>query len=116
MAINFATLIYDPVFDIFSIPVTFYPIASQPGGPTYPARGIFDTRSVDVIGEDGSLISDQRTILDILEKEFSTMPQQNDCVDIPFDCNGKAIGMMEVTDASSNGGGETTLTLKRWVA
>lgn len=115
MAVNFSALIYEPVFDMFAVAVTFYPVASQPAGAGYSARGIFDTRSVDVIGEDGSLISDQKTILDIIENEFTVMPQQNDRVEIPFDCNDKPVGMMEVIDASSNGGGETTLTLKKFV-
>ncbi len=114
MAVNFSTLLYLPNFDMWSVPVTVRPSVSQPGAPDYAARGIFDTDDVDIAALDGSLISDQKTILDILEAEFTTLPVQGDHVVIPFDCNGKPQGEFEVIDSNTNGGGETTLTLRRW--
>lgn len=116
MAVNFADLVYEPGFDMFAVPVVVYPIVSQPGQPSYAARGIFDTRLLDIIAEDGSLISDQKTILDILEKEFTVLPVQGDRVDIPLDCNDVPVGLMEITDTATNAGGETTLNLKKVTA
>jgi len=114
MAINFSTLVYLPNYDTFARGVTITPLASQPGVPAYVARGIFDTRPVDVAAMDGNIISDQQTILDIREAEFSVLPQQLDRVYIGPDPDaGPALGDFEVVDADSNGGGETTLTIRK---
>src|SRR5262245_1534074 len=114
MAVNFSTMLYLPVYDMFAVPITVTPIASQPGHAPYGARGIFDTDDIDVVGEDGALFSDHRTELYLREAEFTVLPQQNDLIAIPFDCNGKALGMYEVTDNCTNGAGEHKLTLRKW--
>lgn len=114
MSINFSTLVYLPNYDIWARAITVTPLASQPGQPAYSARGIFDTESTDVLAEDGSIISQQKTILDIREVEFAVLPQQFDRIDIPPAEQGPG-GSFEVTDASSNGGGETTLELRKVV-
>lgn len=114
MGVNFATLLYEPNFDMWAIPITIVPLVSQPGGSSYPARGIFDTRDIDVVGLDGAIFSDQKTILDILEKEFAIIPLQGDHVIIPVDCNGEPKGEYEIIDACTNGGGEHMLTLRKW--
>jgi hypothetical protein len=111
LGINFSTFILDPNFDFWSIDVVFTPLI----GASYAGRGIFDTRALDVPGEDGSIYSDQETILDIRESEFPTMPKQGDRVTIARDCNGVDQGTWEITDSSTNGGGETTLILKKVV-
>jgi hypothetical protein len=113
--VNFSTLVYGPAFDMFARPVTFYPYVSQPAGGSYLARGIFSTRSLDVVGLDGAIFSDQQTILDIREVEFSVLPLQLDrCYIGPADA-GPAEGEFEITNASTNGGGETTLVLRKWL-
>lgn len=114
MSINFSTLVYSPNFDIWARPITVTPVVSQPGAPAYSARGIFDTESTDVLAEDGSLISQQKTILDLREVEFTVIPQQGDQIDIPDAEQGPG-GSYEVTDSSSNGGGETTLSIRKVV-
>lgn len=120
MAVNFSTLLYSPLQDMFSVPVTIYPLASDPAGASFVTRGIFDTRDIDVVALDGSIISDQKTILDIREREIyalgRSLPKQGDHVLIPADCNGEPLGEYEVLDADTNGGGETTLTLRKWLA
>ena len=114
MAVGFSTLVYLPNYDMFARPVTFTPVVSQPGSPAYAARGIYDTRALDVAAEDGSVFSDQQTILDIREAEFTVLPTQLDIVNIPADTNaGPALGDFEITDSSSNGGGETTLVIRK---
>jgi len=117
MAINFSTLVYLPTFDMFARPITITPLASQPGLPAYNARGIFDTRPIDVQAEDGSIVSDQQTILDIREAEFAVLPAQLDRITIPVDADaGPALGDFEIMDTETNGGGETTLVLRKVAA
>jgi hypothetical protein len=110
MPIDHSTLVYLTVYNVFARPVTFSGGASPSG-----ARGIYDTVAVDVAAEDGSIISDQRTVLDIREAEFTMLPKQGDTVDIPATGNIVAAGSFMVIDTDSNGGGETTLTLRRLV-
>jgi hypothetical protein len=116
MAINFSTLVYLPNFDTFARPITVTPLASQPGAPAYSNRGIYDTRPMDVMAQDGSIVSDQQTILDVRDAEFSVVPEQLDQITIPADTDaGPALGTFEVTDTEANGGGETTLILRKVV-
>jgi hypothetical protein len=114
MAVNFSTLVYLPNFDTFARPITITPLASQPGAPAYAARGIYDTRALDVQAEDGSIVGDQQTIIDILDVEFSVIPEQLDRINVPYDVNaGAALGDFEITNTESDGGGETTLVLRK---
>ena len=113
MGVNFSTLVYLPCQDFFGRAVTITPLASQPAGGAYAARGIYDSGALTIQAEDQSIISDQRTVLDIRDVEFSTMPRQGDLIDIPADDMGPALGQFEIIDSSSNGGGETTLTLRK---
>jgi hypothetical protein len=115
MAVDFSTLVYLPNFDMFARPITVTPLASQPGMPAYDARGIFDTRPVDVQAEDGSIISDQQTILDLRDEEFTAIPEQLDRIYIGPDANAGNIGVgdYEVVDSQANGGGETTLVIRK---
>lgn len=114
MALDFSTLVYLPNFDTFARSIIITPLASQPGAPAYMARGIFGTRALDVQAEDGSIVSDQETIIDILEAEFPVLPEQLDRINIPADPDaGQALGDWEITDASTNGGGETTLIIRK---
>jgi len=118
MALDFSTLVYLPNFDMFARPITVTPLASQPGLPAYSARGIYDTRPIDVQAENGSIISDQQTILDVRDVEFGAVPDQLDRIHIPFDpaSNSRDLGIFEVTNVESNGGGETTLVIRKVVA
>ena len=113
MAINFSVSVYKVVYDTFARPVTIFPVASQPGEPPYVARGIYTTQNLDVMAEDGSVVSDQKTILDIREAEFAVLPLQLDRVAIPAAAGSGDLGEFEVTDTDTNGGGETTLTLRK---
>ncbi|KYK50061.1 hypothetical protein A1D31_22375 [Bradyrhizobium liaoningense] len=114
MAVNLDVLLQGPIFDFWAVPVTFKPLVSQPGAPDFQARGILNTYSLDVAGLDGQIYSDQRTILDIRESEFSVLPEQNDHVIIPLDCNKVPRGEYQIVDASSDGGGQTMLTIRKY--
>jgi len=117
MGVDWSTQVYLLNYNVFARPVTFYPLRSQPTVASYSARGIFGTVSIDIASMDGSDISEQRTILDILEAEFTIIPTQQDRVAIGPDPGGmnKNEGLWEVNDVSTNGGGETTLELRRVV-
>ena len=114
MGVDFSTSIYLPNFDVWARSVTISPIVSQPTAVSYTARGIYDTDELDVPAEDGSIITDHRTLLDILEHEFSVLPEQGDHVNIPADRGAMgALGDFEIIDVWHNGGGETTLRLRK---
>jgi hypothetical protein len=82
------------------------------------ARGIYDSRTLNVVMEDGSIFSDQQTILDIRTDEFATLPVQGDQINIPLEpVSGlPALGDFEITNVFHNGGGEITLELKQIVS
>lgn len=114
MGVDYSTLIYLPNFEIWARTVTFTPVISQPTGAAFVSRGIFHSEELMIQGEDGSVITDQRTTLDILEAEFGAIPQQGDLVTIPADVGAmRALGDFEVINVWQNGGGETTLTLRK---
>jgi hypothetical protein len=104
MPVDFSAQVYLPCFDTFARAITV-------NGA--PARGIFDTISIDVVAIDGSIISEQRTILDVRDNEFTIVPVQGDQLTIPADGTLPDAGAWEVIDTSRNGGGETTLTLRK---
>jgi hypothetical protein len=114
MAVNFDVVLQSPIFDFFAVPCTFRPLKSQPGAGDYEARGILNTYMLDVVGQDGAIYSDQRTILDIRDSEFAVMPQQSDRVIIPFDCNMAPKGEYQIIDSTSDGGGQTCLTIRKY--
>lgn len=115
MPVDFSTDVYLPAQELFGRTITVTPVASQPAQAAYVARGILDVDSIDVQALDGALISETRVILDIREIEFAVLPLQGDLIDIPADSGLAAEGAFEVIDADPNGGGETTLTLRRIV-
>jgi hypothetical protein len=115
MAVNFDALLQAPIFDMFAVPCTFLPIASQPGtSGGYSGRGVLNTYMTDVQALDGSMYSDQRTILDIRESEFAVMPIQMDHVIITVDQDNVPKGEYVIVDLVSNGGGQTMLTIKKY--
>jgi len=113
--VNFSVLIYAPNFDMWAVPITVNPVASQPGGASYAARGIYDTRQQLIALDDESLINVQSTILDIRTAEFPVPPLQGDIITIPFNSSGEPLGDFSVIDNDNNGGGEITLTLRKVV-
>jgi hypothetical protein len=113
MAINYSTMVYEHAQNTFGRPVTFTP---QGGGASFSGRGIMDTDPIDVLAEDGSVISETRVVLDIRDDEYAVMPRSGDRVDIGGDPSGiPAQGPFVIVDSDPNGGGETTLTLRHIV-
>jgi hypothetical protein len=117
MAVNFSALVYLPNFDMWARPIVVTPFGSQPGQPAYTVRGIFDTRPIDVQAEDGSIYCEQQTILDVRDDEFSVVPTQSDHIHIPSDFDaGSDLGDYEVIATEINGGGETTLVIRKLIS
>ena len=113
MAVNFGIQVYNPTFNVFARPVTLTPLVSQPSQPAYTARGVYGTEPIDILAEGTSVFSDSRTILDIIEQEFVVLPVQGDTVLIGASADLSAVGTFEIIETKSNGGGETTLDLRR---
>lgn len=112
MAVNMSTMVYSPCQTVFGRPVSF---TSKLGNSfTGTGSGIYDSRSLNIVLEDGSIFSDQDTILDIRAVEFTVLPVQGDRINIPAEpvAGLPALGDFEITDVSHNGGGEITLQLK----
>lgn len=122
MALNFSTLVYLPCFDTFARDIYVTPVVSNPSGVEYWSRGILDTRGTTIQTDVGFVVmSDQETILDIREVEFTgngyAVPVQGDLIRVPQDSESgitDGIGTYEVTDAAWNGGGEITLTIRKY--
>jgi hypothetical protein len=115
MPVDFPNQVYLQTQITFGRAITVTPVVSQPAAQPYSGRGIFDEDPMDVQGMDGSIISESRVILDILEQDFTVLPLQGDLIDIPADSGLPAHGQFEIIDTDTNGMGETTLTLRRVV-
>lgn len=111
MAVNFTTMVYHPGYAVFARSVNF----TQKSGGSFVGRGVYSSQPYDVQADDGTIFSDQRTILDILENEYATAPIQGDSVEIPEDGTLPDLGFFEIIDVDSNGGGELTLALRKIV-
>jgi hypothetical protein len=115
MPINWSAQLYSQDQNTFGRVISVTPITSQPTAAAYAARGILDIDKLDVAAMDGSIVSETSIILDILDAEFTVLPMQGDLIDIPSDSGIPAEGQFEIIDTDPNGGGETTLTLRRIV-
>jgi hypothetical protein len=118
MDISFPDQLLKPVYDMLARAILITPVASQPGAPAYAARGIYSSQDIDVPAENEVIISDQRTIVDIIAKEFAVEPVQFDRLTIPEDAeNGDpALGEFEISDTEHDGYGEITLTVRKYEA
>ena len=115
MPVNWSEQLYAQEQAVYGRTITVTPIASQPAGSAYVARGILDIEVLDVVALDNSIVSETRVILDIRDAEFLVVPRQGDVIAIPADSGIPDEGSFEVIDTGPNGGGETTLTLRRIV-
>jgi hypothetical protein len=113
MGLDMSTLVGLPVMDVFARPIDVYPNASNPGGGSYRARGYYSTAELDVQAEDGSVVTDQQTYLDVRDREFAIVPRQKDVIDIPADGATPAEGMFEVVSATADGKGLTNLIIRK---
>lgn len=110
--IDFDALVLAPCMNVFARPITVFPVRSQPAGSAYQARGSWHARPVDVIADEGQVISSETYTLGIREKEFSVPIVQGDRIEIPAYQTLARVGLFVVDDADVDGQGGTTLTLK----
>jgi len=112
MAVNFSTMVYDPCQTVFGRSVSF--VSKSGTSFTGVGRGIYNSQELNITLEDGSIASDQTTILDIRAAEFPVLPVQGDTINIPADPDSglPALGDFEIIDSNHNGGGEITLQLR----
>ena len=114
MGLDYSTSIYLPNYNLLARAIVVTPAVSQPSAAPYWTRGIYNTEKLEVAAEDGSILTDHRTYVDVLEAEFGVVPVQGDQVFIPKDRGAMGeLGNFEVIDAFHNGGGETTLQLRK---
>jgi hypothetical protein len=112
---NWSSDVYALTMSEFGREIWINPLISQPGQPSYQARGIYNHNLMNLALDDGSTFVEQETILDILAADFPVLPQQNDEVTIPADPFGMqdAPGDFIIASAWDNGGGEFSLHLKK---
>lgn len=110
---NPAQVLYPVLWPTFARPITVTPIASQPGAPAFASRGYLYEKETMVMGEDGTVISDKVSHIDLLLADFTVLPIQGDLIDIPFDL-GVPGGAYSVLDLAGDGnvGGIIEVTLK----
>jgi hypothetical protein len=118
MPVNWYDDLYSITQDAFGRPITVNPIASQPGQPSYPLRGIYNSGQQTYLLEDASMMAEQQTIIDVEADECAVPPAQGDTITIPADptVGLAALGDFQVTSATHNGAGEWTLQLKKIVS
>ena len=105
MGVDFDTLVLAPSQDVFSIPVTAYPVASLPKVRSYAARGIFSYNVFEIPLDDGSKMTSVTITLSIRLKEFPANPTSGDQILIK--------GTLYIVDrATPDGQGASKLTLK----
>ena len=115
MAVNMSTSLYSPCQDVFGRSANF---TSKTGNSfNGSGRGIYSSTEINVPLDDGSIITDQQTILDIRTAEFPTLPVQDDTVALPYDpiSGVPDLGSFQIVNAWHNGGGEMSLQLRRLV-
>jgi hypothetical protein len=112
MAVNMSIEVYSLCQDTFGRPVTFTSTTGNSYGGA--ARGIYNSGLFETLLEDGSIMVEQQTILDIRAMEFAVLPVQDDIVAIPAEpISGLPDeGSFQIIKVTNNGGGEVTLQLR----
>ncbi len=104
--IDFDALVLGPALAVFGRPVSIIPLKSQGSSTTYPARGVYSERPVDIVTEGDGVLSSTNISLGIRLSEFATPPVPGDKVVI----DGRTFA---VDDTDDDGQGGTVLSLKK---
>jgi hypothetical protein len=97
--------------DAFARPISVTPS----GGATYQSRGIWHKDANEFFAEDGSIVIDNKTSVDILNSEFAVIPRQGDSVAIPADGTVPAEATHTILSSHDDGGGMTNLVLEQYI-
>jgi len=106
--IDFSTLVLEPAMATFGRVVTIDPLDSQPGKPPYDARAVYSSRQIDVMSQDGAVLSDQQTTLGIRLADFEVPPKPRDKCTVD-----QVDGTFIIDDQHFDGQGGATLTLRK---
>jgi hypothetical protein len=121
--IDFAALVLSPSMAVFGKPVTVTPRKSSPNAPPFAANGIWTVTQVDIVTDDGGMLSSRSLKFGINMEDFSVALKQGDWISTPanllpigywqgdFDPNGNLD--FEISDVQPDGQGGSTLILKR---
>ena len=104
--IDFAALVLGPAMAVFGQPITLTPVASQPGKPAYPARGVFASKPVQIRLDDGGIHSTVQPTLGIRLVDYAVPPMQDDLVVIP------GVGTFAIADVNPDGQGGADCPLR----
>jgi hypothetical protein len=111
MGLDFGVLTKSVVVEFYGRPITVTPA----GGAPYNSRGIWHRDSNDFPGEDGSLVTDHKVSIDVLDSDFAVVPRQGDLIEVPADGTVPAEGAFTVLSAHGDGGGMTNLVLSEYL-
>ncbi|MGB8964748.1 MAG: hypothetical protein WCB99_03810 [Candidatus Cybelea sp.] len=106
MGLDWGLLTKAPQFDMFARPITVNGVA---------ARGIWHKDANEFFAEDGSIVIDNKTSIDILNSEFAVTPRQGDMVEVPADGAVPAEASHTVLSSHDDGGGMTNLVLEQYI-
>jgi hypothetical protein len=112
MGLDMGVLVKLPQMDMFGRPISVTPAAT---GAAYVSRGIWHKDANPFPAEEGSIVTDHVTSIDVLDAEFSVLPRQGDLIDIPADGTVPAEGTFTVLSATGDGGGMTNLILEEYL-
>jgi len=117
MAISFSTLVLGPCMDTFALAASFLPVASQPGAPAVPVRGIWKKKAVMFDTGAGYYTTTQATFGIRLNEWPIDPPQKLDLITINDAIIAGDTPEVNTTwivdDVTSDGQGGTMLSIKR---
>ena len=113
--IDFAALALGPGISVFARPISVRPVQSQPSKPAYSARGVWNSRNVEVATTDNRLLNTRTLTIGIRLSEFPVPPKTRDIVDVPAYLSLPAENTLWIDDIDLDGQGGATLFLKRGV-
>jgi hypothetical protein len=109
--IDFDSLVLSVAQNTFARPITITPTKSIPGAAPYVARGIWDSKAVDLVMEDSVMVSQDLT-LSIRSAEFAVAPMQGDTIELDAYQSLPRIGICAIDRITDDGQGASLLVLK----
>ena len=110
--IDFDALVLAPLAAVFDRPIYVTPLASQPGQPSYWARGDYRVENVDIATETG-ILSETTLSLGVRVSEFSVPVAPKDQVYVPAHLSRPAEGPFWIDDTDDDAQGHSVWALKQ---
>lgn len=109
--INFDALTIVPLMSIYGRPIYVTPRVSQPGQPSYWARGDYRIQNVDIATMEG-VVSETELSLGIRIADFPVPPVPQDQVYVPAHLGQPAAGPFWIDDTDDDAQGHSKWALK----